>query len=190
MLSLPVKTTALVLIDLQKGILGMPLAPHAIDQVLAHSVSLVTAFRAKGGTVVLVHVGFGPDGLGFPKGEVDSPSAMKTPPGPDWSEFHPSLGSAPTDLTIMKKQWGAFHGSELDSQLRRRGVTTIVLGGVATNIGVEQTAREAWQYNYSVVLAEDATSTMSAEMHTFAIEKIFPRISRIRKTSEILAALS
>jgi nicotinamidase-related amidase len=91
----------------------------------------------------------------------------------------------PGDLRITKRQWGAFHGTELDLQLRRRDIQTIVLGGIATNIGVESTARQAWENGYAVVLAEDATSGMSAEMHEFAIKNIFPRLSRIVKAGEI-----
>ena len=91
----------------------------------------------------------------------------------------------PGDLRITKRQWGAFHGTELDLQLRRRGVQTIVLGGVSTNIGVESTARQAWEHGYAIILAEDATTSQSAEMHKFAIENILPRISRISKTAEI-----
>ena len=90
-----------------------------------------------------------------------------------------------SDICITKRQWGAFYGTELDLQLRRRGVRTIVLGGIATNIGVESTARDAWERGYAIILAEDATSGQSAELHKFAIENIFPRISRVTKSTEI-----
>jgi nicotinamidase-related amidase len=91
----------------------------------------------------------------------------------------------PGDILVTKRQWGAFHGTELDLQLRRRGIQTIVLGGVATNMGVESTARQAWEHGYAVVLAEDATSAMSAQMHDFAIGNIFPRISRVVKSADL-----
>jgi nicotinamidase-related amidase len=91
----------------------------------------------------------------------------------------------PGDLRITKRQWGAFYGTELDLQLRRRGIKTIVLGGIATNIGVESTARQAWEHGYAMILVEDATSGMSAEMHEFAFKNIFPRISRVVKAGEI-----
>ena len=84
---------------------------------------------------------------------------------------------------------GRLFGTELDLQLRRRGFDTIVLTGVATNFGVEQTAREAWQLGYSVVVAEDATSSISEAAHRFAVETILPRVSRVRSTETILAAL-
>ena len=91
----------------------------------------------------------------------------------------------PSDLRITKRQWGAFHGTELDLQLRRRGVTTVVIGGIATNMGVESTARAAHEHGYAVVLAEDATTGLSADMHAFAFEHIFPMLGRVAKTGEI-----
>ncbi len=95
-------------------------------------------------------------------------------------------------LRVTKRQWGAFFGTELDLQLRRRGITTIVLSGVSTPIGVEQTAREAWQLNYNVVLVEDASAATAgdAQIHEHSIKKILPRISKIRSTADVLAALA
>jgi nicotinamidase-related amidase len=112
---------------------------------------------------------------------------MQLPPGgfpPDFMELADGL-KKPGDLCITKRQWGAFYGTELGLQLRRRGIQTIVLGGIATNIGVESTARQAWEHGYAIVLVEDATSGQSAEMHDFAIKNIFPRISRIVKAADV-----
>ena len=89
---------------------------------------------------------------------------------PDWAEFVSEIAALPADFVILKRQWGAFHGTELDLQLRRRGIDTILLGGVATNYGVEQTAREAWQLGYAVVVAEDASTSMGEDLHKFSIE--------------------
>ncbi len=135
-----------------------------------------------------VHVAFSPDGADRLRQAVDS--AYPTAPLPaDWSDFVPEIALLRADFVIVKRQWGAFHGTELDLQLRRRGVDTIVLTGVATNFGVESTAREAWQYGYSVLVAEDAVSSVGEAMHKFSIENILPRLARIRSTEEILAAL-
>src|SRR6185295_13028044 len=95
----------------------------------------------------------------------------------------------PGDLRITKRQWSAFYGTELDLQLRRRGITTIVLGGIATNFGVESTARDAWQHNYAVVIAEDASTSLGADLHRFAVEKLLPRVARVRSTQEIIEAV-
>jgi nicotinamidase-related amidase len=189
MFSLNPKSTALVLIDLQKGILARPLAPHGAAEVIENSVRLGTALSRAGGVVTPVHVAFSPDGADRLRQEVDRPNPS-APLAADWSDLVPEIVALPANFVIVKRQWGAFHGTELDLQLRRRGVDTIVLTGVATNFGVESTAREAWQHGYSVVVAEDAVSSMAEAMHKFSIEAILPRIARIRSTAEILAALA
>jgi len=190
MLSLDHQSTALVLIDLQQGILRMPLAPHLALQVVERAAALAKRFRILHAPVVLVHVGFSADFADALKQPVDCPPSL--PAGgftADWMDFAPALEAAKSDLIITKRQWGAFYGTELDLQLRRRGVHTIVLGGVSTNIGVESTARAAWERGYSVVFAEDATSSTGVDMHGFAIANIFPRLGLVRQTSDILAAL-
>ena len=108
----------------------------------------------------------------------------------DWMDFVPEVAGWQGALEIVKRQWGAFHGTELDLQMRRRGLDTIVLTGVATNFGVEQTAREAWQFGYSVIVAEDAVSSISEAAHRFAIETVLPRVARVRSTEAIVAALT
>ena len=75
-------------------------------------------------------------------------------------------------------------------ELRRRGLTTIVLCGIATNIGVESTARFAFEYGYQQIFVEDAMSALSAEEHTTTVTKIFPRLGMVRNTKEILADLA
>jgi len=179
------RTTALVLIDLQKGIIARPVAPHSGPDVLKTSMELADRFRSAGAPVILVNVAWSPDFKDALRQPVDEP--MTPPPGgfpPDFWELADGLAK-PGDLRITKRQWGAFHGTELDLQLRRRGIQTIVLGGISTNIGVESTARQAWEHGYAIVLAEDASSSQSAEMHDFAIKNILPRISRIAKAAEI-----
>jgi nicotinamidase-related amidase len=188
MLRLNPKSTALVLIDLQKGVVAMPLAPYDAAQVVANSARLAAGLGQAGAVVAPVHVAFSPDGADRLRQEVDRPN----PPAPlpaDWSDFVPEIASLPADFVIVKRQWGAFHGTELDLQLRRRGVDTIVLTGVATNFGVESTAREAWQHGYSVIVAEDAVSSVGEALHRFSIDAVLPRIARIRSTAQILAAL-
>jgi nicotinamidase-related amidase len=107
----------------------------------------------------------------------------------DWSEIVPELLPGASDFIITKKQWGAFYGTELDLQLRRRKIDTIVLCGISTNIGVESTARFAYEYGYNQIFAEDAMSSQSEEEHIHSIEKIFPRIGLVRNTKEILESL-
>jgi nicotinamidase-related amidase len=189
-LDLTPSQTALILIDLQQGITGMPVAPHAAADVVRRAVELGRTCAAAGATIVRVHVAFSADFADQLKLPVDAP--MQRPQGrwpPHWSTFVPEIAALPVTLEITKRQWSAFHGTELDLQLRRRGIRTIVLAGIATNFGVESTARDAWHHNYAVVIAEDATTSSNAELHRFAIDKILPRVARVRSTDEIVSAL-
>jgi nicotinamidase-related amidase len=189
-LSLDPRTTALVLIDVQKGILAMPLAPYGAAQLVENAALLGRRCGEVGATVVLVHVGFSGNYADKLTQDVDVPMAVPTGGLPaDWSAFAPEIGALRADVVITKRQWSAFHGTELDLQLRRRGISTIVLGGIATNFGVESTAREAWQHNCAVVVAEDASTSLGADLHQFSVQKILPRVARVRSTAEIMAAL-
>jgi nicotinamidase-related amidase len=190
-ITLDPRTCALVLIDLQKGILGRPLAPHGAAKIVENSAALGRGLKEAGGVVVLVNVAFANDYADRPNQEVDEPSPMPPEGMPaGWSEFVPEIDSLQRDVIITKRQWSAFYGTELDLQLRRRGITTIVLGGVVTNFGVESTARDAWQHNYAVVIAEDACASMGADLHQFSVDKVLKRVARVRSTAEILAGLA
>ncbi|HSU15394.1 hydrolase [Longimicrobium sp.] len=187
-LTLDAATTALVLIDLQQGIVARDTMPHAAANVVANAVRLADAFRAAGALVVLVRVSYSDDGRDMLRPPVDNPPPpMPRPPG--WDRVVPEVGPRDGDIVVTKRNWGAFHGTDLELQLRRRGIRTIVLGGIATNFGVESTARGAFERAYAQVIVEDATSALSAGAHEFALTTIFPRFARIRSTDEVLAAL-
>jgi nicotinamidase-related amidase len=180
-------TTALVLIDLQQGIVGMPVAPHDSKDIVTRAAQLATRFRELNAPVVLVRVSFSDSGADALKQPVDSPMNRTRPEG--WDRLVPELGARDSDIHITKHQWGAFYGTELDLQLRRRGVQTIVIAGISTNFGVESTARDAFERSYALVFVEDAMAGPSIEAHTFAVKTIFPRLGRIRSTREVLDAL-
>jgi nicotinamidase-related amidase len=183
------RSTAIVVIDIQKGIVGMPGAPHPTASVVANCVRLVAAARRARGQPVLVHVGGSRDGADRLSPTVDQPFGGAGALPPDWSDLVPELGSHPSDIVIMKRQWGAFYGTDLDLQLRRRKLVTIVLCGIATEFGVESTARDAYERGYEQVFAEDAMTGRNAESHANSIGRIFPRLGRVRRTDEIIAAL-
>src|SRR6185312_7342654 len=103
-----------------------------------------------------------------------------------WAELAPELGPQPLDHLITKHQWGAFFGTDLDLQLRRRGIGTIVLCGIATGFGIDTTAREAYQHGYNQVFAEDAMNALSEDEHHYVCTRIFPRMGRLRSTDEIV----
>ena len=143
--------TALVVIDLQKGVTGRQTAPYAADIVVRNAAALADAFRKIGMPVFLVRVAFSPDGKDALRPAVNMSWPTQTPP-PGWTDIVPEMGPNPGDFVITKHQWGAFYGTELDLEFRRRGITTMVLCGIATNIGVESTARFAFEYGYNQIL--------------------------------------
>jgi nicotinamidase-related amidase len=190
MLSLDAKKTALVIIDLQHGIVRMPaLAPHTVADVIARTVRIAERVKARGGAIIPVNVRFSPDGADRLSQPVDQAMPVSAGMPADWSDLVPEIAALPADVRVTKRQWSAFYGTDLDLQLRRRHIDTIILTGIATGFGVEGTGRDAWQMNYSVVFAEDAMSAPGVDLHTFAVQKIFPRLGRTRSTDEIVAAL-
>lgn len=187
-LALTPSTTALVVIDLMNSVVARQCTPFSADQVVANAAKLAQASRAAGCFVVLVRVA-SRDGKDMLHPRLDTPPAPPPSPMPNGSDIVTALGPEPSDLVLTKHQWGAFYGTELDLQLRRRGIATIVLCGIATGIGVDTTAREAYQRGYNQVFALDAMSGLYEDDHRYVSERIFPRIGQSRTTEEIVAAL-
>ncbi len=184
------ETTALVLIDIQEGTLAMPLAPLGADGLVRNAAELGRAFAAANAPIIKVRISFSADGGDRPRQPVDQPMILPEGGFPaGWSDFAPEIEALPSVATIAKQQWSAFFGTPLDLQLRRRGIRTLVLGGIATNFGVESTARDGWQLGYNVVVAEDACTSLGAELHGLAMTRTLPRVARVRKVTEIIAAL-
>ncbi len=180
---------ALVAIDIQKGIVSIP-AAHPTQGVVDNVVRLTTAFREKGKPVVLVRVGWTHGGADAIKTRTQTPAPDPVQFPPAFSEYVEALEADPArDILIFKHQWGAFYGTDLELQLRRRGVTDIVLCGVATSIGVESTARDAFERGFNLTFAADAMTDRSETAHERSMEIIFPRIGELGTTDEILAKL-
>jgi len=183
------KATALVAIDLQHAIVARTLAPHTAAEVVERTKRLADALRAQGGTIIFVRVEMS-ETLSLP---VDAPMVRDPnapPPPANASQLAPGIGMQEGDRVVTKRQWGAFYGTDLEQWLRRKGIRTILMTGIATNIGVESTARAAFDQGFELVLVEDAMSSMTAELHEFPMKTIFPRMGRVRSTDEVLAALA
>jgi nicotinamidase-related amidase len=184
-MKLPVTTldpkTALIVIDLQKGIVSLPVA-HPAPEVVKQATRLADAFRQHALPVVLVNVAGGAPGrteqsrnlAGFPA---------------DWAELVPELNQQKSDHTVTKHTWGAFSGTELEKHLKELGVTQVVIVGIATSIGVESTARQAHEHGFHVTLAIDAMTDMQKDAHHNSITRIFPRLGETGTTQEILDLL-
>jgi nicotinamidase-related amidase len=138
--------------------------------------------------VILVRVEVGPDGVLFPVVTADVPRPPFTVPA-NWADIAPELGPEPTDVVVTKHQPNAFFGTDMNIQLSRRGIRTILLGGISTNVGVEATARAANERGYDQIFIEDAMAAREADLHEFPIRRYFPTIGRVRSTNEVLAAL-
>jgi nicotinamidase-related amidase len=175
MITLDPKSTALVLIDLQNGVLSRKLEPLSADELLETGKALARRFRAAGAPVVLVNVKPPLDG---PERQVDEPTALPKVLPAGFADLAPGLAE-PGDLRITKATWGAFSGPELDRKLRERCVRTIALGGVATEFGVESTARQASELGYELVIVRDATTSILLESHEHSMRRILPRIARV-----------
>ncbi len=174
--------TALVVVDLQKGIVGLPLAHPAAD-VLARNAELLAAFRRRGLPVVLVNVAGGPAGRNDLGASFPAPSA-------EWTELVPELNAGEGDHLVTKHSRSAFTGTGLDEWLRERGVTQVVVTGIATSSGVESTVRDAHERGYNVTVALDAVTDTDGAAHDHTIAKIYPRIAETGSAKEVLAALA
>ena len=180
--------TALVTIDFQNMLRGLPLI-HPLEDVVGNAARLGTAFRERGLPVVNVRVSFSPDFGDAVKPRADRPMDLSHM-APGWDQHLEELGAQPTDVLVTKHQFGAFYGTDLDVQLRRRGVTGIVLAGSATGIGVESTARAAFEYGYKITIASDAVTDVNPATHANALENIFPLFAEIDTTDAIIAMLA
>lgn len=175
------KTTALIVVDLQKGIVGLPSA-HAIPDVIRNGAALAKAFRAHGLPVVLVNA------AGVAPGRAEASRRFGELP-PEWIELIPELDRQVSDHAVTKKTWGAFTNTDLAAHLKSKGVTQVVVCGVATSIGVESTARQAHELGLNVTLAVDAMGDMSGEAHDNSLTRIFPRLGETGTTQAIIGML-
>lgn len=162
--------SALVLVDLMERIVALPLAPHSGDEVAGRAMELARAFRKAGAPVVAVRV--------------ERPGPAEQPPG---SGLLPGVAE-PGDIEIVKRAVGAFHGTDLDERLRGLGVRTLVLAGIATNLGVESTARAAADHGYELVFVEDAMSAMTAEEHRASVTLDMPRLGTVVRAATVRVA--
>lgn len=174
--------TALIIIDLQKGIVSYTTTPP-VNEVVKKAAALAHAFRHQKLPVVLVNV----DGRAPGRTELGSNSR---PFPADFAHFVPELNQHPDDHVVTKKTWGAFTHTDLDARLKKQGVTQVVVCGVATSAGVESTARYAHENGFHVTLATDAMTDTSPEAHTNSLTRIFPKLGETGTTQEIIDVLN
>jgi nicotinamidase-related amidase len=174
-------TTALIVVDLQRGLVGSNFI-HPIEDVVTRACGLMSVFRRRALPVVLVNVD------GTAPGRTERP--RHTGPFPDgWTDFLPELGRQPDDIVVTKRTWGAFASTDLETQLKTRGVTQVVIAGVATGTGVESTARQAYEAGFNVTLAIDAMTDGRPTAHDYSIINVFPRLGETGSTQAIIDLL-
>lgn len=174
--------SALIVIDLQQGHLGTPLA-QPLDDIVARSAELARAFRERGLPVVLVSV------AGAPPGRTDAGAVHHSFPE-GWTDLLPELDRQPGDIVLTKYARSAFTGTGLAETLRELGVTQVVITGVSTGGGVESTARDAHEQGFNVTLPVDAMTDASLARHSRSVTEIFPRIAETGTTKDVLDALA
>jgi nicotinamidase-related amidase len=180
------KNTALVLIDLQKAVLGLPLV-NPIKDILDNSAKLVEAFRKAALPVIIVNVN--PAGAKWLSARKEPNPMQNRPFAEDWLEIAPEIKTQTGYIFITKHTWGAFYETALNEELKKRNITGIVLAGISTSIGVEGTARQASELGYNVTFAKDAMTDMFADAHENSLKNIFPRIGEIDGTDKIIEKL-
>ncbi|KPI20415.1 isochorismatase hydrolase [Actinobacteria bacterium OK074] len=173
-------TPALVVIDLQKGIVSDRTGPP-VAAAVEQAIHLTAEFRRHRLPVVLVNV------TGRAPGRTEtgrSPGGTTPPPG--WADLIDELDVQPSDHLVTKRRRSAFHDTGLDTLLRDLGVTQVVLAGISTSAGVESTARSASDHGYHVVLATDAMTDPDAAAHRHSVERVFPRLGETATAAEVV----
>jgi nicotinamidase-related amidase len=174
--------TALIVIDLQKGIVGANFI-HPIGDIIDRTRTLIDVFHTKNLPVVLVNV------AGRAPGRTEQGPRSGTSLAEGWIDFLPELDRQPSDIVVTKRSWGAFATTDLEAQLKARGVTQVVVTGVVTSGGVEATARQAYEQGFNVTLALDATTDIREETHEYSIRNVFPRVGETGSTKEVISLL-
>jgi nicotinamidase-related amidase len=174
--------TALIVIDLQKGIVNGNFI-HPIGDIIDRTRSLINVFRTKNIPVVLVNV------AGRAPGRTEQGPRSSQAFAEGWTDLLPELNQQPSDIVVTKRSWGAFATTDLERQLKARGVTQVVVTGVVTSGGVEATARQAYEQGFDVTLALDTMTDIRGEAHEYSIRNVFPRLGETGSTREIISLL-
>jgi nicotinamidase-related amidase len=173
--------TALIVVDLQKGLTGLPVI-HPMGAILGQTRALADAFRERGLPVVLVNV------AGGAPGRTEQPRRA-LPRSEGWTDLVPELNRQPSDIVVTKRTWGAFASTDLEAKLKARDVTQVVIAGVATGTGVESTARQAYEQGFNVTLALDAMTDVRPEAHEHSLKNVFPRLGETGTSRQIIDLL-
>jgi nicotinamidase-related amidase len=184
-------STALLVMDVQVGIVARF---GGGERFLAAVAQALAAARSTGIPVFFVRVAFRP---GYP--EVSSQnrsfSAVAKTAGDMFTDtspatqLHPALAARADEPVVLKKRVSPFAGSDLEILLRSRGVTRLVLSGIATSGVVLSTVRDAADRDYELVVLTDACLDQDDEVHRVLLTKVFPRQAEVVSIAEWDAAV-
>jgi nicotinamidase-related amidase len=183
------KRTALLVMDFQQGIVQrMP----DVEPLLARVRQAIADVREHGGTIGYVRVAFTeedwaavPDSAMF--AQVAQNRLMHHEDAS--TAIHDALAPQPGDIVVRKTRVGAMFTTDLDRQLRDRGVDTLVLAGLSTSGVVLSTVIEATDRDYQLYVLSDGTDDPDTEVRDFLLGKVFPRRAQIIDTGTLRALL-
>jgi nicotinamidase-related amidase len=180
-------TTALLVMDYQQGIIDRLDDP---DDLVARAASALSTARARGAHVGYVRVAFTrADVEALPEESDMRARAEALAADSPATAIDERLAPEPDDIVVRKMRVGPFTTTDLEEQLRSRGVTTLLLAGISTSGVVLSTVREASDRDYDVVVVTDACADPEQDVHEFLMRRIFPRQAELIAVAELDVAL-
>ncbi|HEX4752052.1 MAG TPA: cysteine hydrolase [Solirubrobacterales bacterium] len=185
------KRTALLVMDYQPAILERVDDPDALT---AGASAAIDTLREAGATIGYVRVGFTDEDMeampeGAPMGRVrQMPRDFIHAEAPG-TQVDERVAPGDGDIVVRKVRVGSFGTTDLDEQLRARGVDTLVLAGISTSGVLLSTVRDAHDRDYSLYVLADASADPDAEVHEFLVEKIFPRQAEVIDVADLAGLL-
>ncbi|MDO4670379.1 MAG: isochorismatase family protein [Aerococcus sp.] len=178
------ENTALVMIDLQRGVTSVDVKPNRSDEIIARTNQLIEQAQAQGGFLAYVHSDFLDD-----KDQLPGDKKLRALSNDEahFADFDPRLTMANDAYVITKRGFSAFFGTDLDLELRRHHIKRVVFVGISTHVGIDSAARDAYQLGYELTFVTDAMAAPKVEQHEFALNTIFPMMGENKTTAEVLA---
>lgn len=182
-------TTAVVVVDVQRlftDMVGAPIEPP-LNDVLPRIGRFVDDSRKAGATIVLVRTIIAPDA--HSRSTRQWPEFMRAGMAPDapGSTFDPCLNPHPGDIEVVKQRYSAFVGTRLDEILRERGIVSIVVLGLTTNVCVQSTTRDAWQRDYETITLADCCAEIGPGSHDASLAWTARNFGAVCTSEEVTA---
>lgn len=183
------RRTALLVMDYQNGVVSqIPDSGALLDRAAA----AIAAVRSAGGHVGYVRVGFEPaDYAAFAPtsrmGAMVSAAGRVFDADSPATAIHDRVAPRTGDIVVRKTRVGAFSTTDLDAQLRERGVDTLILAGISTSGVTLSTVRDASDRDYRLLVLADGCADRDPEVHDLLVRKVFPRQAQVVTLGELAA---